>query len=194
MSDTISIPATKFCTGCGETKSSADFYIHKRNWLSSRCKPCHIAQTRAYQARRVSQSREYQARYRAENRDKCIALQAAWRERNPDAGRRWRLANIEKTRESAIRGGHAYRARMRGATPVPITADQLASRLAYYAYRCWVCREPYEAIDHVKPLSQGGAHMLCNLRPICKPCNSSKCAQWPFDVEAFRLARATKAA
>jgi hypothetical protein len=25
------------------------------------------------------------------------------------------------------------------------------------------------AIDHVKPITKGGSHMLANLRPICEP-------------------------
>ncbi|MFI1913471.1 HNH endonuclease [Nocardia sp. NPDC020380] len=52
--------------------------------------------------------------------------------------------------------------------------------MAYFGGRCWLCRAPYEAIDHVKPLAQGGAHCLSNLRPICSPCNLRKGDRWPF--------------
>jgi 5-methylcytosine-specific restriction endonuclease McrA len=35
-------------------------------------------------------------------------------------------------------------------------------------------------IRHVKPIAKGGAEMLCNLRPICRSCNASKCDKWPY--------------
>jgi 5-methylcytosine-specific restriction endonuclease McrA len=43
---------------------------------------------------------------------------------------------------------------------------------------CWICGGPKDAIDHVKPRARGGAHLLCNLRPICTGCNSAKGSRW----------------
>ncbi|WP_349257835.1 HNH endonuclease [Iamia sp.] len=43
-----------------------------------------------------------------------------------------------------------------------------------------MCGVEADSIDHVKPLSKGGAHMLSNLRPSCRSCNSRKGARWPF--------------
>jgi 5-methylcytosine-specific restriction endonuclease McrA len=43
--------------------------------------------------------------------------------------------------------------------------------------------QPVET-DHVKPLSKGGAHMLCNMRPICRSCNARKSNHWPMSVVA----------
>jgi hypothetical protein len=60
------------------------------------------------------------------------------------------------------------------------TAQQIAARVAYYGGLCWICREPYEAIDHVKPLAKGGSNWPANLRPACRPCNSRKGARWPL--------------
>jgi len=56
----------------------------------------------------------------------------------------------------------------------------LAQRLAVWGWRCWVCGRPYEALDHVKPLSVGGAHLPCNIRPICTTCNNVKHNKWPL--------------
>lgn len=52
--------------------------------------------------------------------------------------------------------------------------------------RCWVCGREYEAVDHVKPLSKGGANWPCNLRPICTKCNITKKARWPLDIRAMQ--------
>ncbi len=101
----------------------------------------------------------------------------AWAARNPgavrDSKRRWAAANLDVQRENTRR----RRARQRELTVVPFTIAQLDARLGMWA-GCWVCGGPKEAVDHVKPLARGGAHALANLRPICKPCNSSKSARW----------------
>lgn len=71
------------------------------------------------------------------------------------------------------------------ASVVPFTAEQLQQRMLYFGGRCYlqlpgVCTGEAEQIDHVKPVSKGGSHMLANLRPACKACNLSKAAKWPF--------------
>ncbi|UXA19558.1 HNH endonuclease [Mycobacterium sp. SMC-4] len=44
-----------------------------------------------------------------------------------------------------------------------------------------MCGAAWSTIDHVKPIAAGGAHMLCNLRPMCGSCNPSKGAKWPLE-------------
>jgi len=70
------------------------------------------------------------------------------------------------------------RAAKRGSAVRKITKANLASRMAYFGNRCWMCRGPFEAIDHVKPIAKGGPHILANLRPACNRCNSAKSAEW----------------
>jgi len=71
-----------------------------------------------------------------------------------------------------------YRALKRNAFTVPFTNDQLAARMAYWGYRCWMCSGPATSLDHVKPLNKGGAHLLANFRPACARCNASKGDRW----------------
>lgn len=63
---------------------------------------------------------------------------------------------------------------------IPFTDEQLAMRLAYFGNRCWICGAPGTSIDHVKPVSHGGAHALCNIRPACTACNTRKGGRWPY--------------
>ena len=42
--DTKSLPESKRCPRCGETKPAAEFYVDRR-WLSAYCKLCHCAYT-----------------------------------------------------------------------------------------------------------------------------------------------------
>lgn len=36
---------------------------------------------------------------------------------------------------------------------------------------CRYCGAPSDSVDHVKPLSRGGANTLDNMAPSCLPCN-----------------------
>jgi hypothetical protein len=109
-----------------------------------------------------------------------------WRELNPEKAAetdaRWHRANIAKVLEKNRR----RHARKKAATVVPHTVEQLAQRMAYYGNRCYLnldgCAGHFEHIEHVKPISKGGAHMLCNLRPSCANCNLRKSAKWPFNI------------
>lgn len=95
----------------------------------------------------------------------------------------WYYANPEraKAREAATAAEDARRrrAKERAATIVDFTPEQLAERLSMFL-GCWMCGEPADCIDHVKPLARGGPHILANLRPACRPCNGRKAARWPF--------------
>jgi 5-methylcytosine-specific restriction endonuclease McrA len=70
------------------------------------------------------------------------------------------------------------RARKKSAPSHPYTSDQMAQRIAYWGDKCWMCGGAYEALDHVIPLSRGGADCLANLRPACGSCNSRKHNKW----------------
>lgn len=52
---------------------------------------------------------------------------------------------------------------------------------------CWYCKKPttpYDdfQVDHVIPVSKGGANRIDNLVPCCKSCNSTKRASTVFEV------------
>lgn len=67
---------------------------------------------------------------------------------------------------------------------LPYSDDQLAARLATFA-GCWICGGPKQSRDHVKPLAAGGIDALCNIRPICRSCNSSKAFRWGAKLTAW---------
>lgn len=63
-----------------------------------------------------------------------------------------------------------------------ITLDMLQARLKEFNNTCWICEVALDAVtwDHVQPLARGGAHVIENLKPACRPCNTKKNAIWPF--------------
>lgn len=69
------------------------------------------------------------------------------------------------------------RANLRAGLVIPFTSAQLAARMAMFS-GCWMCGGAWDTVDHVKPIAKGGAHILANLRPACRSCNSSKNAHW----------------
>lgn len=95
---------------------------------------------------------------------------------------KWRRENRRASSDIA----HRRWARQKSATIVRFTKEQLLAKWSYWGSKCWICGVAATSTDHVKPLSKGGAHMLCNLRPICRPCNSRKSGRWPFDLNWLR--------
>jgi 5-methylcytosine-specific restriction endonuclease McrA len=123
-------------------------------------------------------------KWRLENPDKMAAARAKWEAEHPERRREYRRAR--KRLDPVSNRGYvaARKARKRAATLVPFTPDQLRQRLAFYGGCCWICGATATTIDHVKPLSKGGAHMLCNLRPACGTCNTKKGTRWPYEPES----------
>jgi len=132
---------------------------------------------------RAADPEKYAARARAfyaKNPAKCSGYSKAYQKRNrakvAAAGAAYRKAHTEKRREFEAR----RRARLRGATIIPFTTEQLEQRLSMFGHRCWICGAHGDEVDHVKPLARGGAHILANLRPACGTCNRRKNATWPL--------------
>lgn len=105
----------------------------------------------AFAEKRREHAREYQRRYYAEHSEYYKAL----RDKRTYGIPKWQTSYTTKAKVQA--------------------------RMAMFGGRCWICKVgPFEEIDHVKPLSKGGAHLPANLRPACLPCNRSKKDKWPF--------------
>lgn len=139
----------------------------------------HRQWNRKYPGRSAKARRAHYWRNRAAEVARVMAYRAANHERIRSYEAEWRRINGRNTEYTRRRS-----ARRRGAVHIPFTREQLAAKLAYWGDRCWLCGIPAYHVDHVKPLSKGGAHALCNLRPICGPCNSRKRNRWPYPAAA----------
>jgi len=73
--------------------------------------------------------------------------------------------------------GRKRRARIRRVQIEPITTKQIESLYASHPH-CAYCpallTKANRTLDHIKALARGGAHILSNLIPACKSCNSKK--------------------
>lgn len=71
---------TKICTFCHIEKTFDDFVKHRRDGLSSWCKPCHAAKSRAYAEKNKEKVLDATKRWRASNTDYLVVYAAERRE------------------------------------------------------------------------------------------------------------------
>lgn len=168
---------------------------------------------RTYYVRHAEEMRARQRRGRANNPE--LWHEYDRRSRQSEAGRKWwvtyeRDKTVKAASDRAYREAHQaeitdylrqwaqdnphriaeYRHRRsahKAAAEGYATAEKIQARIDFYGGRCWVCAAPWEQIDHVKPLAKHGSGWPANLRPICKSCNASKKATWPYDPEPRRM-------
>ena len=115
--------------------------------------------------------------YDEAHREERRQAMAKSRQENPEhhrkLRRKWREANLDKYRERCRAYWHRKRAQTSDDSAlVDFYAEQLRSEPCHY---CGACGNT--TIDHVVPISKGGAHSIENIVPACQPCNSSKGAK-----------------
>ena len=197
----------RLCAKCGHEGAISDFYKFDNGRYDIYCKTCSRERAKTWNKKNPERhnelSKEYYLRhrlavliYKKSHRQKNILVERASDKRFYQAHRNkiieWqkqyrrtnrallkeKFKNYRKRKPDIMKGIAQRRyGRERGA-PGTVTIQGIEARLAYWGYRCWVCGQPYEAIDHVKPLSRGGAQWPANLRPIFRSCNSRKNDKW----------------
>jgi 5-methylcytosine-specific restriction endonuclease McrA len=197
----MGIVPLKRCSSCRAWLDRSLFHKRARSvdGLQANCKDCAKGATTAWWRNRgASAHRAYHLGWRARHPGATARANRAhyWRNRDAQVARvmAYRAANHERMRAyerewQRLNGkvaeyNHRRRARLNGAPRVPFTHAQFVAKMAYWGNRCWLCGIPAYHVDHVKPLSKGGPHALCNLRPICGSCNSKKKNRWPYPPAA----------
>ena len=144
-------PLEKRCSVCKATKPADEFYStdKRADGLYARCKDCHN-----------QRAAPGQASYRKLNQERVKGWLSEWERANRDTRR-----TIYHRRRAAERQVEST-----------FTREQWAALKAAYANCCAYCGKASQrlTIDHVIPLSQGGPHVVQNIVPACKPCNSGK--------------------
>ncbi|WP_405560649.1 HNH endonuclease [Streptomyces sp. NBC_01180] len=111
-----------------------------------------------------SSCRACKAAYHRANQERIAEYQAEYRRYNPDVRHAQR---------------HRRRAALASTEHVPYSRTDILDR---WGHQCCYCDAPAEHLDHVTPISKGGADADWNLVPACARCNCSKgaktLAQW----------------
>lgn len=184
------------------------------------CKPCVAARSKRRYVSKSDEIRAgYRTRY-ALNHDKIRArikekyhqdpekMRQRMRDycrKRPDvvhaAEKKWRTSNHERRQlykrewekkhpESRKIQLSRYRALLKSSRICTIKRADLEARILAFGGVCAYCSAAWEHLDHVKPISRGGAHCLANLRPACAPCNRKKSAM-PAKEWLAKLPKAT---
>lgn len=161
------------CKRCAADYSKQYYSEHREERLVYAQQHRETYPARVSQAKKASYSKK-KSHYQKANR----SWREANQERKSEIDRLWRLNNPER------RYAAEKRRRLK-ITKHHIDPQLLEQKIDYWGRVCWICKvNPYQSLDHVKPLSKGGAHMLCNIRPACSRCNSSKGDKWPIEFWA----------
>lgn len=169
---------TKRCPRCEQILPATDFHrdTSRADGRYPLCKPCRLGAINRDRARAAGRA------YYASNRERLQADGRAryWadKDRAREQHRAFRLAD-PYYKERRAEGNRRRAAARYGVQVGDFTLDQIRDRLSMCA-GCWICGGPGGHVDHVKPLSKGGAHLLCNLRRVCNTCNASKGDTWPY--------------
>jgi 5-methylcytosine-specific restriction endonuclease McrA len=156
------------CKGCKRVYDR-EYRERNRERLNAYDKERHAAnpEYRRSQARQWAKDNkerhnENTKRWSDANRDKQHAAEKAWRQKHP-----------HKQREK----NHRRKARLYegGGTYDHSSWLMLLERCGNQCLRCG--SRDNITIDHVVPLARGGANLISNLQPLCKPCNSGKGAK-----------------
>ena len=185
----------KQCSTCRESKDLSQFPADSRkpDGRKYRCKLCARTAQKALRAADPERYRGHRRKHLAANREK-----------EREVFRRWRAANLERDRERCrIYGSKrsaadalwyrlklgAARARRAGSVVESFTSADL---LAYWqedgiaADRCYYSGELLGddfTLDHMTPLSRGGAHSLENVVPCTPQANRDK---WDKTADEYR--------
>lgn len=116
--------------------------------------------------------RQYKKEWRDKNLDKARNYAVDWARRNPGSVKRNSANWIANNPEKVAASKHSRRTR-KLANGVFDVRESYIARL--YASNCVDCGSNKNIeLDHVMPISRGGAQSEGNLQPLCRFCNRSK--------------------
>ena len=163
---------SKVCKVCNEAKPFEAFSPRRANsdGFETRCKKCYAAYRKEYlnnnpdvaANRRVdSRERGRVKRSTPEGRRAVAEATSRWRENNRDRARA--LSRAQYGKREALKNGSSSRS---------VSTEEARRIIGQPCANCGAAENIH--IDHIIPLSRGGAHSIGNLQPLCAYCNISK--------------------
>lgn len=175
----------KRCPDCDTTKAVSAFARNRARYdgLSSICRVCAGNRQRVKRNADIDTAREYNKlatrKYRLshpEDVQRGRVNAREWRRKNPErAAENYNRFIADNPGYTVIKDAKR-RAQKLGAGLESITAAQWRALQEYFNFRCAYCLAPVDGLtqDHIIALSRGGEHVLGNIVPACKSCNSRK--------------------
>ncbi len=127
-----------------------------------------------YYAAHREEIRAYGIKYYVEHRDTLLAFTCRWKAEHPKANQAHERKYVaaHRAEKNARTLNRHHRKRANGGS---VRREAWEDLKASYRYRCAYChqRKPLTQ-DHVVPIVKGGWHVIENIVPACRSCNSSK--------------------
>ena len=172
MADSDSIPSTKTCTKCGETKPIEAF----RKWHRT-CLSCAALLRHIDRANNPEKYQQLDRKNRNTYKEKRRLHNKTWENNNRLSRTLYKKAYKAKNRAYFAVHESTRRAQKRNAPVQDFTLAQWQMIQALQKHRCYYCGKRCKdklTQDHIVPLSKGGAHTLSNIVGACGACNSKK--------------------
>lgn len=190
----------KPCRGTYRSTHREAINAARRQAYGQAQKQRHAEYIRAYSKKHRESLSLYHRAYREAHREELNAAQRAYHDTRRAVEAEYARAYYASEQGRLVKNAciHRRMARERGAVGSDYTtAKHIAWRHALWGNRCYICGKAGSKTsplhtDHVKPLAKGGAHLPCNLRPICGSCNTRKRDAWPYAAVLSQRGNLTK--
>lgn len=169
------------CRECNKARSAQWYAENKETALAQRKerfannRDMEIQQMREWRLANTDRKKASDEAWRAANADRVKRNALEWSRRNRESVYARTAAYKKENPQRVIEWNHRRRALQRGSGVRLVTQVDLERLKIRYGGRCAYCGGSGKmTIDHVIPLSRGGAHSIGNLLPACGFCNFSK--------------------
>lgn len=147
----------------------------------------------------MERARQRAREWYAANKERALANIVKWQEENPEKVAEYKLRHVEANRQHINDRSREYRKNnpdkriaweqtrrsRKAASGGRLSTDIVAQLMKLQRCRCAVCRsdlnEVGKHLDHIVPLSAGGANADDNVQLLCPDCNVRKGAKHPVD-------------
>jgi len=172
------------CGKCGIEKDCSEFYVKRKH-----CKKCVRERVNA---KYTPGSKKYSKEYYEENKERIFVNQNKYRKKNPEKykykerhreySRQYRENNKERIQEQDRNRyaknkvvGIEKKLKRRSMLNGTFTNSEWVDLCNKYNNICVCCgNSKILTVDHIVPISKGGANTIDNIQPLCRSCNSKK--------------------
>lgn len=169
----------KLCTRCNKVQHWTEFGIRKDGYLEGNCKSCRKDKINIWRHEHPDRFNENCKRWRDKNRDIYNAISSKYRSKHSDKIRQYIREHPDKMR-AKVHNRNAMKMKAEG----KFDSGDIARMLKTQRAKCYYCGKDISKsyhVDHVVPLSRGGANYPDNLVLACPHCNESKGAKLPHE-------------